>query len=232
MAQKRTLNERRLTKRQVQELIASGAQPRPDLTAVLGDAVLRARVYELSGDRFLLVFGEFSGLDGKGDIYPADVFHRFLRWTAKIEDDANHGRQGSTRHWAYYSPLKDRLISNIDTLVGELRSRMSRTDDELDLSYKSLDLVSEYVEAIGIERAQQELYDHLVAYVGEVLKSRIDGRWDIRREGSHCFPYLVGAKYDPVMPINVVWGEISGYAPANFRMAAANEVRSKRRPGV
>jgi hypothetical protein len=30
---KETLNERRLTRRQVQELIASGATPRPDLAA-------------------------------------------------------------------------------------------------------------------------------------------------------------------------------------------------------
>jgi hypothetical protein len=46
------------------------------------------------------------------------------------------------------------------------------------------------------------------------------------------YPYLVGAKYDPVMPINVVWQELSGYAPVNFRSGAANEVRRKRKPWV
>ena len=46
---------------------------------------------------------------------------------------------------------------------------MSRTQNDLDFSYESLDLVSDYVEGIGIDRAQHELYDHLVAYVGEVL---------------------------------------------------------------
>src|SRR6516162_3717655 len=47
IARRRTLNERRLTRRQVGELIASGAQPRPDLTAALAEAVLQSRVYEL-----------------------------------------------------------------------------------------------------------------------------------------------------------------------------------------
>jgi hypothetical protein len=134
MARKRTLNERRLTKREVQELIASGAQPRPDLTAALEEAVLQSRVYELPGDRFLLVFGEVSGLSGKGDIYAGDDFRRFVRWSAKTAEDARHGRQGSTSHWAYYSLLKDRLISNIDSLVAQLRATMSRTPDDLDFS--------------------------------------------------------------------------------------------------
>jgi len=230
MARKRTLNERRLTKRQVEALIASGAKARPDLTAVLDDVVLQSRVYEFDGDRYLLVFGEHSGLDGKGDIYAADDFHRFVRWSAKVDQDARHGRQGSTSHWANYSPLKDRLLSNIDTLIAQLRSTMSRTPDELDFSYKSLDLVSEYVEGIGIERAQHELYDHLVAYVGEVLRLRIHGRWDVRADDPRPYPYLVGAHHDPVMPINVVWRELSGYAPVNLRTEAANEVRRTRKP--
>jgi hypothetical protein len=230
MARRRTLNERRLTKHQVAELIGSGGKPRLDLTAALDDTFWQSRVYELPGDRFLLVFGGTSGLIGKGDIYSSEVFHRFVRWTAKVRADARHGRQGSVSHWAYYSPLKNRLIDNVDRLVDELRAKMSQTADELDLSYRSLDLVSDYVESFGVERALVELYDHLVAYVGEVLRLRIHGRWDIRTEDLHPFPYVAAAKYNPVTPINVVWEEISGYAPVNLRAAAANEVRRKRKP--
>jgi hypothetical protein len=107
MARRRTLNERRLTRREVDALIISGAEPRADLTAALNETVLPSRVYELPGDRFLLVFGA-SGLAGKGDIYAGDDFRRFVRWSAKVDEDAKHGRQGSTDHWAFYSPLKER----------------------------------------------------------------------------------------------------------------------------
>jgi hypothetical protein len=231
MAHKRTLNEGRLTKRQVRELISSGARPRPDLSVAFESTLLQPLVYELEGDRYLLVFGDqVSGLGGKGDIYSADDFGRFVRWTAKVHEDAKHGRQSSVGHWAYYSVLQHQLTSNIEPVVAQLRSAMSRTADDLDLSYESLDIVSEYVERIGVERAQQELYDHLVAYVGEVVRLRIQGRWEVRRDGPQPYPYLVGAMHDPTMPINVVWGELSGLAPVNLRAAAANEVRRKRKP--
>ncbi len=231
MARKRALNQRRLTKRQVQELISSGARPRPDLSVAFEQALFQQLVYELEGDRYLLVFGDqVPGLGGKGDIYAADDFHRFVRWTAKVDEDAKHGRQSSVGHWAYYSALKHRLIANIDTLVAQLRSTMSRTADDLDFSYRSLDVVSAYVEGIGVERAQQEIYDHLVAYVGEVLRLRILGRWEVNNRNWQPYPYLVGAMHDPTMPINVVQQELSGLAPVDLRAAAANEVRRKRKP--
>src|SRR5262249_8813662 len=89
------------------------------------------------------------------------------------------------------------------------------------------------VSSIGVERAQQEIYDHLVAYVGEVLRLRIHGDWQVNRHHRHPHPYLVGAMHDPTMPINVVCGELSGLAPINLRTAAANEVSRKRKaPGL
>ena len=231
MARTATLNQRRLTKRQVKELISSGARPRPDLSVALEPTSLQPRVYELDGERYLLVFGEtIAGLAGKGDVYAADVFRRFVRWVAKVEEDAKHGRQNSVGHWAYYSAHKHRLMENIDALVGQIRSTMSKTKDELDFSYQSLDAVSAYVEDVGAERAEREIYDHLVAYVGEVLRLRIQGHWAFNNRDRQPYPYLVGPMHDPVMPINVVQGELSGLAPVNLRLAAANEVRSKRKP--
>jgi len=215
MAHKRTLNERRLTKRQVQELISSGARPRPDLSVALEPTSLQPRVYELEGDRYLLVFGEqIPGLGGKSDIYAADAFRRFVDWIAKVDEDAKHGRHGSVADWAHYSALKHRLIANIDTLIAQLGSTMSQTTDKLDFSYQSLDVVSAYVEGIGVARAQQEIYDHLVAYVGEVLRLRIRGHWQVNNNSPwQPYPYLVGAMHDPVMPINVVCQELSGLDP-------------------
>ncbi len=228
---KRTLNQRRLTKRQVKELISSGALPRPDLSVALEPTSLHQSVYELEGERYLVVFGKtVAGLAGKGDIYAADVFHGFARWLAKVGEDAKHGRQSSVGHWAYHSAHKHRLTENIDPLVAQLRSTMSKTKDELDLSYQSLDVVSAYVEGIGIERAQREIYDHLVAYVGEVLKLRIQGHWEVNDRDWQPYPYLVGAMYDPVMPINVVWEQLTSPDLGNLRAAAANEVRRKRKP--
>jgi hypothetical protein len=235
MAHKGRLNERRLTKQQVQELVSSGARPRPDLSAALEQRFVtghneRPGVYELEGDRYLYVFDEQqSGLGGKGDIYAADLFLRFVRWTGRVREDSAQGRGSSVSHWAYYSRLKQELMSNVDLLIEQLRFRMSRSRDDLDLSYKSLDIVSQFVEGIGVERAQKDLYDHLVAYVGEVLRLRIDGRWEVDRKHDPPYPYLVGPRHGVTMPINVVWKELSGLDVVNLRSAAANEVRRTRK---
>lgn len=235
MARKKTLNPHRLTRRQVQALIASGARPRPDLSAALEQTLAtgykeQPLVYELESNRYLYVFNEQQpGLGGKGDIYPADAFLRFVRWAARVRQDSAQGRGDSVSHWAYYSRLKQELISNVDLLIEQLRSLMSRSRDELDLSYKSLDVVSQFVEGIGMERAQKELYDHLVAYVGEVLRLRIDGRWEVNQQDHLPYPHLLGAQHSTTMPINVVWQELSGLDVVNLKAAAANEIRRTRK---
>jgi hypothetical protein len=234
MSRKKTLNARRLTEREVQALITSGARPRPDLAAALEQTFAtgykeRPLIFELEGDRYLYVFDEQNhSLGGKGDIYPADFFLRFVRWTRKVREESAEGRGSSISHWAYYSRLKDQLVSNIDLLLQQLRWTMSRSRDELDVSYKSLDIISKFVEDIGVERAQKELYDQLVAYVGEVLRLRVDGRWHVDRKHDPPYPHLVGPRHRNVMPINVVWGELDGLGPVNLRAAAANEIRRTR----
>ena len=92
---------------------------------------------------------------------------------------------------------------------------------------RSLDVVSEYVEGIGVERAQQELYDQLVTYVGEVLRLRIQGRWEVNNNDRLPYPYLMGAKHGLVMPINVVWEQLSGLDPVNLRAAAGTRYAAR-----
>ena len=133
MGRKKTLNERRLTRRQVRELIASGARPRPDLAATFEQTFStefkeQPLVYELDGERYLFVFDPADpNMGGKGDIYPAEAFHRFVRWRARVSEEHVHGRGNSVSHWAYYSALKHQLVANIGTLIDQLRSTMART---------------------------------------------------------------------------------------------------------
>jgi hypothetical protein len=80
------------------ELISSGTRPRPDLSGALASTLQPLLMYQVAGDRYLLVFGEeASRLAGKGDIYTADDVYRFVRWKAKVDEDAKQGRQSSDR---------------------------------------------------------------------------------------------------------------------------------------
>ena len=119
----------------------------------------------------------------------------------------------------------------IDTLIKQLRTTMARTPKDLDLSYRSLDAVSEFVETLGIERAQQELYDQLVAYVGEVLRSRLQGRWELNRNDPQPYPYIVAAEHNPIMPISVVWSSALRNRGLRYVTMAALPRRSIEAPG-
>jgi hypothetical protein len=227
MAKKRTLNERRLTSEQVAHLIKTEALLHEDYTARIEEIHAsgfrdQPKVYSLPGDRILYVFDAIDpALKGKGDIYPAGYFTRFVRWVERVREDAICGRNSSVAHWAYYSTLRERIPAEADRLRRELSERIG---SPLDNSYASLDLVSAHVEEIGIDRAMREIYDHLVAFVGEVFRKRTGGHWTIRRDDD-AFPYIEG-EGRALMPINVVWENLDGLDPVDLRSSATQEVRS------
>jgi hypothetical protein len=231
MSKRKTLNERRLTKKQVAELVAAGAKPRADLEQAFLDAKIglsrQPRIYELEGGRILRVFGDKGGLGGKGDIFTIDYFHRFIAWAARVHEDAKAGRQSSVSHWYYYSKLRAEIPTNAQQLLDELAQILECST--LEISYAGLDVASRYVEKVGFDVAQREIYDHLVAYVGEVIRTRTQGRWMVttaaRREP---YPYIAAPKHNVIMPVNVAWEALRGLDPADLRHEAANEVRRAR----
>ena len=180
------------------------------------------RAYILPRDRILFVFDpEQAGIGGKGDMYPREYFERMVQWMERVADDYRLGRGSSISHWQYYSRLKNRLPHGVDQLVTDLAQRIGSS---LDLSYKSLDLVSAYIEQIGTERAKIDLYDELVAYVGEVLRGRVDGQWEVVT----C-PRIRARDRRVLMPINVVWTGFNELEPSNLRALAMQEVRATAR---
>lgn len=233
MGQRKTLNEKRLTKKQVQDLINSDGQLHEEYTKVFEETyatgyVKQDLVYELPNDRFLFVFDpKDSSLGGKGDIYPKDYFVRFVKWNKRVKDDYANNRGSSVGHWRYYSKYQDKLINHIDQLVSELANKLQIEAKQLDKSYKSLDIVSKQTELYVIDNAMSDLYDNLVAYVGEVIRKKLNGVWKINVNFSgEDYPYIdIGLKNIQYMPINIVWDNLHGLQEVDLRKAVGNEVR-------
>lgn len=232
MGKKQCLNPKRLTKKQVQEIIETEGKLHEEFTAFFEETYTtgykdQPLVYELPNDRILFVFDP-NGLllAGKGDIYAKDYFLRRVRWTQKVRDNCANGRGNSVAHWRYYSKHKSALIHKIDQLIEELAEKLAITPSKLDFSYLSLDIVSSKAETYGLDQIQSELYDNLVAYVGEILRQRVDGKWtisDLAEEQKS--PYISKSVNKSLSPINVVWEELDGLQPMNFRTRTANEIR-------
>ena len=111
--------------------------------------------------------------------------------------------------------------------LEELSQIILGPSSQLEISYAGLDVASQYIDDVGCERAQREIYDHLVAYVGEVIRVRTEGRW-MMAMGTEPYPYIAASEHSPIMPVNVLWSEVSGLDRANLRREAANEVRRAR----
>jgi hypothetical protein len=231
MGKKKSLNAKRLTKKQVQELIESDGRLHEEFTSFFEETYStghknQPQVYELSNDRFLFVFDPKGiSIPGRGDIYSRDYFLRMIRWTQRVREDYANGRGSSVEHWIYYSKHGVQIINKIDELIDELVKCLGISHNQLDFSYKSLDILSGKAEDYGSEKIQTELYDNLVAYVGEVIRRKVKGYWVVREDYPNCEYPIVSVNQDVLMPINVVWQELGGLEPMNLRKEAANEVR-------
>lgn len=236
MPRKKCLNEKRLTRKQVNELIASGAVLHQEFTACFAETYWNGYknqpiVYQLKDDRFLCVFDpKEPGIGGKGDIYDRNYLLRWINWVQRVREDDRLGRNSSVDHWHFYSRHKTALIDRRETLMAELAARFNLSIAQLDYSYASLDRLSVSAETSGVEAVQQELYDHLVAYVGEVLRRRLQAKgigaeWTIDRPTSRTAYPAIGADGWILMPINVVWNELRGLEAIDLRQGTTNEMR-------
>ncbi|NJN85195.1 MAG: hypothetical protein HC881_01265 [Leptolyngbyaceae cyanobacterium SL_7_1] len=231
MPKKKCLNSKRLSKKQVQALIESEGRFHEEFTKFFEETYGNGRkkqpqIYELPGDRFLFVFDPKGYLlPGEGDIYAKEYFLRLLRWVQRVRDDYANHRGSSVEHWRYYSKHKVQLVDQVDALINQLARCLDILYEQLDYSYKSLDVVSSKAESYGLEKVQVELYDNLVAYVGEVLRRRVKGDWAIRKDRPGDEYPAIDVNGVMLMPINIVWQELGGLEPMNLRKETANEVR-------
>lgn len=233
MSKRKSLNERRLTRRQVAEIIANeGAVLHEEwshfIDEVLWNGNLKGhRVYELPGDRVLSVFSDKDiSIPGKGDIYPREYWIRKVRSSGRHKEHVRLGINENVLHWRYYSRMRELLVDHIDLLIDELARILGMERSVLDGSYASLDVVSARVEAMGMDEACIAIYDNLVAYIGEVIRGRVPSEWIVDRAiPDQPFPRIVSKSRGHVlMPITVVWTALIG-TEVDLRAETADEIR-------
>ena len=226
-------NKRRLAKKQVSELIQKEGKFHKEYTKRLETRhatgfVTRDLIYELNNDLFLLVHDpEGHGIAGKGDIYKLENLLRLIEFKEKAEEDYKNNRASSVDNWHYFSRHKENLINHIEGLVKELAGELHIESAILNFSYESLDKISKGVNQYGISNAENQLYDNLVAYIGEVLIRRVNGKWNLYYPTyGNIYPFVdVGIKHLQYMPVNVVFENFLRVYPVDLRKSTANEVR-------
>lgn len=230
-----SLNRKRLTRKEVKALVDAEGELDSAMTAALREErngyANEPRVYKLSGSRYLYVFDERDiSLPGKGDIYTEAEMLRSIEWTKDVGAASKRGGGNSVDDWRYYSQLGNALTTHVERLNQSLSEVSGIPSTSLDFSYKSLNLVSCYLSSIGYVQVRNDLYDHLVAYVGEVLRIRSKGRWHINSyRGELGCPCILGPRGDGtgiMMPINAVWIALDAYGECELRQPTINEYRN------
>lgn len=230
------VNKKRLTKKLVKEEILKGAKFREDLSELfsrsvsIGDYFENPKVYELETGNFLYVFDENDiSIAGKGDIYTPEVFQRIIKKYQRHLDDRDKPIQSSVSMWRFFSKIGNDVINNIENLRLDLINELHLNEKELDFTYKSLDKINEKLALLEIEEIRERFYDPLLAYVGEVIRRRIGGEWQLNEKfAGDNYPYIdIGIKWCQLMPLNVLFEEFTKIMELDLRKATANEMRAK-----
>lgn len=220
------LNKKRLTKRETQALIDSGALLDEELSQLFSFQGLdEKKVYHLPDNNILFVYESYPA--GKSDMYSKEVFSQWIQAVKASKRYSKLGISNSFAWFLHFSKYKTDLPNNVDTAIGELITVLEISPKHLDYTLKSLDEISEKVKAFGIEENEHKFVDGLVAYCGEIIRRTIKGEWKhleqdnmpvIFKEVSWFF------RHNWYHPVNQVWDAF--YDPANFplRKVIRNEI--------
>jgi len=230
-AQRVTLNEKPLSRKETLKLAAEEGILHERYSEILtdrfnGKIVTLRRAYTLPGDRILYIRDVEGKYDGKGDIFTAAYFEKFVNHLERMKADIAHGRTSNIAHWHFYSVHQTQLIARIPRLLKELVEGLDMKPEALDLTPASLDLLSTKIRETDMNRVLTTLYDHLVAYTGEVMRKHAKGAMDWALEPDFHFP-VIATRYPNVSfnPVNLVWEELTSMQEVNFRKAYGKELR-------
>ena len=140
-------------------------------------------VYVLEDGGAVIVFE-----DGKG-----------THWFSYEELLANH--RASVRRAQERRDLLTELLphpegfrTQVPAMIAQLPSLLGINPKLLDYSEESLDAVDKAIKRLGSERMMTaEVFPSLLAYVGEVIRRRVRGAWELRstQDGSRLEPEIV-----------------------------------------
>jgi hypothetical protein len=156
-------NSRAVSRAEVQQLLHQ-------VTRSMRDDLMSKRclcdVYKLPSGSALLVLA-----DGKGRWYDS-----YQEMEAFLDEKTTSGFQDVL-------PQQKHFIEEVENLLGQLPRLIGVAEGELDLTESSLAIVDRALRHVDeSEVLTPEVFPALLAYVGEVIRRRIDGEWQIREQ--------------------------------------------------
>jgi hypothetical protein len=134
---------------------------------------IRCKAYALADGSALLVFE-----NGRGLLY--ESHHEMVaRYRADVER-AKHPSNPLTE----LVPQGETFAGEVPNLIAALAKRLRLDPGALDMTEGSLDAVDRALRKMSARRilTSSEVFAPLTAYLGEVIRQAIDGRWEMRQD--------------------------------------------------
>lgn len=227
MGRRLTLNERRLTTKEVKQLLAEGAVLNSNVTNHYREQSLSFDVYDLPDGNYLFLWKEI-GLKGKGDIWPKEYVNKEVEKIIKEKSRPHLKGLSNVEHWYYFSATKETFPENILKLVDDLFIKVNLPTSAQDFSYDSLDIISKKLNELGEDFVETNLYDNIVAYLGEILIRKINGKWGFYTPNDlRINPKIITShKWVSCDPIAPIWYDLLDVTGFNLRKNLVSEIRS------
>jgi hypothetical protein len=122
-------------------------------------------------------------------------------------------QKGNEHILAENFPYQENFIAAIPTLVDQLAERLSIPRKTLDNSLASLRNVDKAIKKIGqLECLKEDIFPSLIAYVGEVIKQRTEGHWQMRsvslRNITVWEPLVIGKDRKEYLPFYIIYDQL------------------------
>jgi hypothetical protein len=166
--------------------------------------------------------------DGKGTLYPSR--EALIELLVHVESLAEQGPIDPKRSLL---PPVDTFLAGIQGQTRHL-AHLIGVQDVLDGSEASLEAVDRAIQALPREqRMSPQWVTSLVAYVGEIMRTATDGRWDrINLSPEEVEPVVVTPDGRILQPFALVYGELRRGHQGSLHGALNGMLRAFRLSGV
>lgn len=199
---------RRVASKEIRELLARpDCVPVPDLTRP------GTEVYRLPDNHLLVVFRDsrtWGNLVEGGEKVLAEL--RAMR-----EWHPQHVLEGVLPGGAHFP-------AEVPALVDELARAAAIPREKLDGSEASLVQIDRAVRRLGAKAHEPAVMAALIAYVGEVMRLKSGGAWEMRQAGEVWEPWILGPDGRRYNPFMVVYRELDAGRGGSIAGAANGEM--------
>jgi hypothetical protein len=149
------------------------------------------RIYSHSDGRVMIVWGNrIASLAGKA------IMHMTRQDYLDFNAELHRLRKAPPQHMLEsVQPIGQVFIDSIEDQIANLATLLKLSSDDLDFSFDSLIKLEAKIRHYGFRNTlSSPVFPALLAYVGEIMRRQINGKWRVRVQFNVEEPWLVDAE--------------------------------------